>query len=168
MNVNGIHNVFIALHAASATLSFFAGFVLIFSVRHASNPRWLGLYWWTLAGMVVFLAGAMLVSWLEYSVVGRILFPGLFALGMYMLYRARNAMRLLQDQPEAWHHHSIEHIGFTLISLFEGFIIVSGLNSGLPGWLVAFFAFLGVFLGRSAIGLAQRRLNLEQTVAARK
>jgi hypothetical protein len=29
------------------------------------------------------------------------------------------------------------NIGFTLIALFEGFIIVGGLNSGVPGWLVA-------------------------------
>ena len=55
-------------------------------------------------------------------------------------------------------HTFIEHIGFTLISLFEGFIIVSGLNSGIPGGLVAVVAILGVLVGRWALGLAQRRI----------
>ena len=51
--------------------------------------------------------------------------------------------------------------GFTLISLFEGFIIVSGLNSGLPGWLVALVAIIGVLLGRWSIGVAQQRAKLK-------
>ena len=82
-----------------------------------------------------------------------------------MLYRARSASRLLQVQPNAWKHDYIEHIGFTLISLFEGFIIVSGLNSGLPGWLVAILAILGVLLGRWLIRFAQRRIEMDQTTA---
>ena len=52
-----------------------------------------------------------------------------------------------------------------LISLFEGFIIVSGLNSGLPGWLVAILAILGVLLGRWLIRFAQRRIEMDQTTA---
>jgi hypothetical protein len=77
---------------------------------------------------------------------------------MYMLYRARNARRLLQDHQGAWNHEYIEHIGFTLISLFEGFIIVAVLNAGGPGWLVAILAILGILAGRSVIGFAQRRV----------
>jgi uncharacterized membrane protein YfcA len=168
MDIPVLHDVLIILHAASATISFFAGGILIFSLGHASAPRWFGLYWWTLVGMVVLLAGAMLVYWAEYSGVERIVFPGLFALGIYMLYRARSASRLLQVRTPSWKHDSIEHIGFTLISLFEGFFIVSGLNLGLPGWLVAILAILGVLVGRWAIGLARRRAGIDQTIAVRK
>ena len=167
MNPQSLHNIFIMLHAASATISFFAGCLAIFSLRHASNQRWFGLYSWTLVGMVVFLAGAMLVYWTEYSVMERIIFPGLFGLGLFMLYRAHNANRLLQARQNNWKQNYIKHIGFTLISLFEGFIIVSGLNSGLPGWLVAFVAILGVFVGRLAIGNAQRRVGIDQAIAGK-
>ena len=159
MDIQAIHNVLIILHAAAATISFFAGGFLVLSARNTLTERWFSLYWWTLVGMVVLLAAAILVYWREYSGIERILFPGLFVLGLYMLYRARNANRLLTTQQDDWRHDYIEHIGFTLISLFEGFVIVAGLNSGLPVWLVALVAVLGVLIGRWSIGRAQRRVG---------
>jgi hypothetical protein len=165
MDVHVIHNVLIALHAASATLSFIAGCWLIFFPRQLSNGQLLALYWWTLVASIVLLAAAILSYLTEYSSIERIVFPALFVLGIYMLYRAQSARRRLQTQPTGWKHDAIEHIGFTLISLFEGFIIVSGLNSGLPGWLVALIAILGVLLGRWLIGTAQRRVGSEQMMA---
>jgi hypothetical protein len=166
MDIHSIHNVLITLHAASGGISFFAGCWLMFSPRHISN-RWLfGLYRWFLVGLVVFLVGAMLVYWTEYSGAEQIIFTGLFGLGMYMLIRARSANQLLGTQPADWKHSYIENIGFTLISLFEGFIIVTVLNLGSPGWLVALFAILGILIGRGAIGLAQRRVAIDQTIAA--
>ena len=157
MDVDSLHNIFIILHAASATISFFTGSFLIIALRQASNQKWFGLYWWTLVGLVVFLAGAILVHWMQYSGTERIIFTGLLGLGGYMLYRARSANRLREAGRNNWKHGYIEHIGFTLISLFEGFIIVGGLNSGLPGWLVAVLAIIGVLIGRCGIAFAQRR-----------
>jgi len=158
MDGHAIHNVLIILHAASGILSFFAGCFLILSLRNASSQRLFGLYWWPLVGLVVFLAGAMIVYWAEYSGTERIIFTGLLGLGIYMLYRALSANRLLRAQQNDWKHGYIEHIGFTLISLFEGFIIVTVLNAGGPGLLVALVAILGVLVGRAVIGLAQRRV----------
>jgi hypothetical protein len=158
MDIHSIHNFLIILHAAAATISFFAGCFLILSARNPLTQRWFNLYWWTLAGMVILLAAAILVYWGEYSSTERVIFPGLFFLGLYMLHRARSANRLLSVQQNDWRQGYIEHIGFTLISLFEGFIIVSGLNSGLPVWLVALVAVVGVLLGRWSIGFAQRRV----------
>jgi uncharacterized membrane protein YfcA len=159
MDIQSIHNVIIIVHAAAATVSFFAGCLLIFFPAYTSNQRMFGLYWWALMGMVILLMGAILVYWTEYSNIERIVFPGLLVLAFYMLYRARNANHLLGTQQNDWKHNYIENIGFTLISLFEGFIIVSGLNSGIPGWLVAIAAILGVLVGRWLIGLAQRRVG---------
>ena len=166
MDIHATHNILIALHAASATLSFFAGCWLIFFPRQISNTQLFAVYWWTLAGSIVLLAGAILSYWTEYSSIERIVFPGLFLLGIYMLYRAQSARRQLETQAKAWKHDAIEHIGFTLISLFEGFIIVSGLNTGLPGWIVAAIAILGVLLGRWLIGIAQRRTGTNQMIAS--
>lgn len=157
MDIQSIHNVLIIVHALAATISFFAGCLLIFSPTYTANPRLFSLYWWALMGMVILLMGAILVYWTEYSNIQRIIFPGLLVLAFYMLYRARGANHLLGTQQNDWKHNFIENIGFTLISLFEGFIIVSGLNSGLPGWLVALIAIFGVLVGGRLIGFAQRR-----------
>lgn len=159
MNVQSLHNVLIMLHAATATISFFIGCFLIFSLRQASNQRLFGLYRWSLTGMVILLMGAMLVYWNEYSDPERIVFPILLGLGLFMLYRAQNASRLLKAQQNDWKLGYIEHIGFTLISLFEGFVIVTILNAGGPGWLVALFAILGVFVGRWTIAFAQQKIG---------
>jgi uncharacterized membrane protein YfcA len=158
MDMQSLHNILIILHAISATICFFAGCFLILSPQRSADQPWFKFYWWTLVGMVILLAGAILVSWANYSGVERIIFPGLLVLAIYMLYRARNANLLRKTQPNDWTRGYIEHIGFTLISLFEGFIIVSGLNSGVPGWLVALLAILGVLAGRWLIGFAQRRV----------
>jgi hypothetical protein len=109
--------------------------------------------------LVVLLGSAILVYWTEYFGTERIIFPALLGLGIYMLYRARRASLLLKTQPNGWKQNYIDHIGFTLISLFEGFIIVGGLNTGIPVWLIALAAILGVLLGRWVIGLAQRRIT---------
>ena len=159
MDIQSLHNILIMLHATAATISFFVGCLLIFAPTYISNQRLFGLYWWSLVGMVILLIGAMLVYWNEYSETERIVFPVLLGLGMFMLYRAQNASRLLKAQQNGWKFGYIEHIGFTLISLFEGFVIVTVLNAGGPGWLVALLAILGVFGGRWMIGLAQRRIG---------
>lgn len=158
MDMQSLHNILIILHATSATICFFAGGFLILSPKRAADQPWFNVYWWTLVGMVILLAGAILTAWTNYTTLERIIFPGLLVLAIYMLYRARNANLLRKSQPNHWTHGYVEHIGFTLISLFEGFIIVSGLNSGVSGWLVALFAILGVLIGRWLIGFAQRRV----------
>jgi len=158
MDTQSLHNILIILHATSATICFFAGCFLILLPKQTADQQWFSVYWGALVGMVILLAGAILVYWTNYSSVERIIFPGLFVLGIYMLYRARNANLLRKARPNDWIQGYIEHIGFTLISLFEGFVIVSGLNSGFPGWLVALLAILGVLAGRWMIGFAQRRV----------
>ena len=168
MDIHTIHNLFIALHAASGVISLFAGGLLISSPRQLANRRLFRLYAWFLIGLVVFLAGAMLVYWTEYSTTERILFPGLFGLGLFMLYRARSAHQLLGIRRWNWRQVYIEHIGFTLISLLEGFIIVTSLNSGSPAWMVGLLAILGVVLGRWAIGFAQQRVETAQMIVAKR
>jgi uncharacterized membrane protein len=159
MDIQPLHNILIMLHATAAAISFFVGCLLIFAPAYMSNQRLFSFYFWSLVGMVILLIGAMFVYWNEYSDTERVVFPILLGLGMFMLYRTHNASRLLKARQNDWKPGYIEHIGFTLISLFEGFVIVTVLNAGGPGWLVALLAILGVFGGRSMIGLAQRRIG---------
>jgi hypothetical protein len=164
MGIHTLHDLFIALHAASGALSFLAGSVLIFSARNLANPLF-GAYWWFLAGLIVFLTGAMVAYWRQYAAAERIIFSGLFVLGLYMLYRARSASRLLQDQPAGWKRSYVAHVGFTLISLLEGFIIVAASNTGGAAWLTTLFGALGFLLGRWALGLAEGKVEVDEMAA---
>lgn len=157
MDNSQLHSLFILLHTFTATLSFLAGCLLIFSPAYATNPRLFGIYLWSLIGMTVLLAGAIVLNWNEYSDIEQIVFPGLLGLALFMVFRGWGAGLVLGVRPKDWKLGYIEHIGFTLISFFEGFIIVSGLNAGLPGWLVAIVAVLGLLGGRWVIAQAKRR-----------
>lgn len=96
MNAAQLRYIFIILHAASGIISFFAGLSLLFLTIHIANKRLFNLYFWSLAGLIIFLAGAMIAYWTHYTNAERIIFSGLFGLGIYMLYRARNARQLLK------------------------------------------------------------------------
>lgn len=156
MDNTSLHNLLIILHSITATISFLAGSLLIFSPKNTTNPTIFNLFLWPLIGMGLLLAGAIFVNWGEYSDTERIIFPGLLGLSFFMIFRGWGASLVLHTQPKNWKLGYIEHIGFTLISLFEGFVIVSGLNAGLPGWLVGIIAVLGLLVGRWAIAYAKR------------
>ena len=157
MDHSTIHSVLINLHSAAATIAFFAGCLLIFSRTYALNRTLFNVYLWTLIGMTILLAGAVVVYWEEYSDIERIIFPGLLGLALFMAFRGWAAGLVLATRQGDWKLGYIEHIGFTLISLFEGFVIVSGLNAGLPGWLVGLVAVLGLLIGRWVNSQAKRR-----------
>jgi hypothetical protein len=158
MDTPSMHNTLILLHAATATLAFIAGCLLIFSPRYFSSRSLFYLYLWSLIAMALLLAGAIYVYWREYSDVEQVIFPGLLGLSLFMLFRAWGAGVVFATQQKNWKLGYLEHIGFTLISLFEGFVIVGGLDIGLPGWLVAMVAVLGLFAGRWLIGYVKRRV----------
>jgi len=158
VDIQSAHNTLIILHATAATLAFFAGCLLIFSPTYLSNQRLFNLYLWTLIATILLLAGAIIIYWKEYSDVERIIFPGLLGLGLFMLFRTWGAGLVFATQQNNWKLGYVEHIGFTLVSLFEGFIIVSGLNAGIPGWLVALVAIAGLLVSRWLIGLAKHRI----------
>ena len=76
--------------------------------------------------MIVFFAGAILAHVGQLEALQRGIFAGLFVLSLYMLFRGTRARTVLRVQHDDWWTIYVDHIGFTLISLFEGFIIVSG------------------------------------------
>jgi hypothetical protein len=56
----------------------------------------------------------------------------------------------------------MDHIGFTLIALWDGFVIVLAIDLGAAGWLVGVLAVLGVVVGHRALRWAEARLALDQ------
>jgi len=51
----------------------------------------------------------------------------------------------------------LDDIGFNLISLFDGFVIVAAIDLGAPVWLVVLGAIAAVVLGAQLIERAKRR-----------
>ena len=57
-----------------------------------------------------------------------------------------------------WRHKYIDDIGFTLISLFDGFVIVAAIDLNAPVWAIVLIAILGVVVGNWGIGRVKARL----------
>lgn len=160
MDFETVHAILVSAHALAGIFSFVIGCAIIFSRKHFFDRRSFSLYLWCLTAMVVFLAGAILIWWAEYTMVEHVAFSGLFILAVYMAYRAFEAHSLVKTQRINRKSVYLDHIGFTLIALFEGFLIVTAINLRSPKWLIALIAVVGVIAGRWTVGMAANRQGM--------
>jgi hypothetical protein len=150
------HTVFIVLHAASGVVAFGAGCV---AVRRQSFFPW---YFWALALLDAFMVLSVAAGWSAMGTVSRAVFSGLIVLGGYMMVRAVQASRTRPVSGARPSAPYLDHLGFTLIALFEGFIIVLAIDLGAPAWLVVILAVAGVVAGNLSI----RRLKAQSVQPA--
>lgn len=145
----------IILHAVSAVICFVTGLAIISPERAKQHTWLLPTFITSLIGLIIFMVAAMAAHWYDISVLERVTFSGLVILGLYMLYRALQARKRLQSEniPESY----INDVGFTLISLFNGFIIVALIDLQAPAWMVVAGAIIGVVVGSKGIASARRR-----------
>ena len=151
-----VHTVLIVLHAAAALLGFAAG-ILCLRIPAPATGRF-RVYFWSLVAMVVFLFAAVSVHWGELDTAARVTFTGLAMLGLYMVWRAARAGTRLRRHDQGWQPRYLDDIGFTLISLFDGFVIVTAIDLGAPVWLVVLIAVAGVAGGIYAVSRIKARL----------
>lgn len=141
------HTAFIALHAAAAAVAFVAGCL---ALRRAGLYR---TYLVSLVGMAVFLVLAVAVGWGANDAATNIVFAALGGLAGFMVWRGLQAGRV---RASAAH---FDHIGFTLVGLADGFLVVTVLRLGAPGWLLAATGIGAAAAGHLALGATRARLG---------
>ena len=157
-----LHTIAIALHALSATGAFFVGVALLFqtsALRQLHLARGMVAL---LLFMAVFLVIAILSHITTLPTISLLVFGGLFLLLLYMIWRAVQAVTVLSTPQTVDQRIVVDHVGFVLISLFDGFVIVSSLDLQAPGWLIAVVAVGGVVVGIAAITLRKQSIALHQ------
>jgi hypothetical protein len=153
-----VHTTMIVLHAAAGVTAFVAGCLALSPPAADRRARWLfRVYLVSLGLMVVFLLGAMAAHWRQLGTAEQVIFAGLFLLGLFMAWRAYAAWGLLRRRPGTWRLPYMEHVGFTLIALWDGFVVVLAIDLGAPGWLVLVLAVLGVVVGNRALHRAEAK-----------
>lgn len=145
------HTFMITLHALLGVVAFAAGWAVV------QGRSLFQLYYWSLVGMAAFLGAAVALRWPGLDTGTRLLFSGLLLLAAYMVWRGEQARRLRRADPGVRSEPYIHHIGFTLIGLFNGFIVVTVLSRGGPGWLAVAAAVVGVVVGRAAMAQVSTR-----------
>lgn len=158
------HNVLIAGHALAAVICFVAGCTMV--ARLPAKPRSARFTTFAIAAVaaVAALIAVILSDWSGLPTAKRLTFTGLALLACYLLVRTYGAARTLATRPPDWPVRFLAHLGFVLISLFDGFAIVSAIDLRLPPVVVALSAILGVAVGVLAIRAATQRA--QQTIAA--
>jgi hypothetical protein len=153
-----LHTLAIVIHALSATGAFIIGIVILFQSK-TSRQLQLGVAFLVLLILMeVFLVIAILSHVTSLPTITQIIFGGLAILGLYMIWRAVQAVSVLREQP-ANQRAVIDHVGFNLISLFDGFAIISAIDLHAPGWLIAVIAVGAVALGIYTINLRKKRVS---------
>src|SRR5215471_19002289 len=150
-----LHTLSIVRHALSATGAFLVGIVLLFQSNTLRQRQLARAVVALLMLMEVFLVIAIISHLNSLPAITQIIFLALAVLGLYMIWRAVQAVSVLQAQPDN-QGAVIDHIGFILISLFDGFAIVTATDLQAPGWLTAVVALGAVVLGISAINVRKK------------
>lgn len=119
------HAVLIALHALTGTVALGAGLV-----AHRRRALY-DVYLWSLVATVVFLAAAVAEEWARSGGLSRVLFTAFVVLGVVMVWLAFGARRVAVLSGVY-----VDRVGFTLVALFDAFIVITVLNLGAPVWLV--------------------------------
>jgi len=146
-----LHGVLIALHAATGFLALAAGAVAV------RNGRFFDVYLWSLIGMALFLVLAVGAEWAVIDTGARLLFAAFGVLAAVMVWRAVLARRIRPaGMPSPGY---VEHVGFTLVGLFDAFAVIAVLNAGAPIWLVVGTGVLIAVAGHFAIRSARRALS---------
>ena len=152
------HVVLIVVHASAAVIAF--GFACALLARPPERPTAVRLiaYLVAIAIAVIALATVVAVDFARLPLVKAIAFSALVVLAVVLLARSILAVRAVALRPARWMHRFVGHIGFVLISLFDGFCIVFTIDLKLPPYVVAASAVLGVVVGVLAIRGATRRI----------
>src|SRR6266700_1982479 len=155
-----LHTLAILIHALSATAAFVVGVVILFQSK-TSRQLQLGVAFLVLLILMeVFLVIAILSHVTSLPGMTQIIFGGLAILGLYMIWRAVQALSVLRE-PHGNQGAVIDHMGFNLIALFDGFAIISAIDLQAPGWLVAVIAVGAIVIGNYAIYVRKKTLTIQ-------
>ncbi len=150
-----LHNLLIAAHAACGLVAFALG-VIVRRLRASGVSPLFRSYLGALWLMVALLIAVVAVDWGAIAPAVRALYGALTALALYTGWRGWRALRALRS-PAVAPGDYIEDVGFTLITLFDGFVIIGALDLGSPVWLVVIVGVLGVLVGRLGIRRVKER-----------
>lgn len=146
------HTVLIVAHAAAGLAAFAAGCL---ALTRRSHFR---VYFWSLVLLVVFLAAVVAVDWSGLDTASRTVFAAFTGLGGYMIWRAVQGRRLQRATSLQQRARRIDHIGFTLVALFDGFVTIAALDLGAPAWIAIVIAVAGIAAGHTTLRRLKRQL----------
>jgi hypothetical protein len=150
-----LHTVLIGIHAAAGVVGFAAGCGAV--VRPWVRSIF-AVYLVSLVVLAVALAAVLGMDWPTLAPVLHAVFAVLTVLAGYLIWQAATAYRLRGAASVGARSRYLDHVGFTLVALFDGFAIITVVVDGGPGWLAAAVGVAGVVAGHFTIRRLKHRL----------
>ena len=147
MNISVVHTFLIILHTITATISFFAGLYIVSYIRRWYYDWLFITYLWNLVAMAATLVGVVAWDWSSLALANQITYVALSMLAFYTVYHGFVARHKHLYRYTGWRLDFIDDVGFTLISLFDAFLIVGAMDLHLPVWVVVLIGIVGIVLG---------------------
>jgi uncharacterized membrane protein len=160
-----IHTILILGHASAGAIALVFGCVVLRPPAHFSLA--FRIYSAALLTMVMLLVAVIVYDWGTLSLAQRVTFSLLAVLGTFTAARGGQAYRALNRQLVGWRTRYVDHVGFTVIALFDGFAIVFAVDSGAPLPLILLVGVLGVVAGVATINRVKSRVRSAPDNAAR-
>ena len=156
-----LHTILILGHALAGLVALVLGCVVL---RPPPTPRSFRfrIYLFSLVMMFLLVVGVVAVDWMMLGMSQRVTFVLLLLLGGYMVLRGVQGHRTLERRGPGWRDRYVDHVGFTLISLFDGFAVVGAIDLGAPLPIVLVVGALGVGTGILAINRVKKQLSDDQ------
>lgn len=156
--MNSLWLLFIILHTISGLVCFVSGCLLLSVKGGKKYKKALPTFIVALLGLIIFLVGAIISHWNELDTVTRIVYGGLFLLSLYMMYRALQARQKLVASTSR-NLSYVDDIGFPLIALFNGFIIVALIDLGAHMAVVIIGAVVAAIIGGRMVEKRKQKLS---------
>jgi hypothetical protein len=160
-----IHTILILGHAFAGAVALVFGCVVLRPPARRSVA--FHIYYSALLAMVVLVVAVVVYDWGMLSVGQRVTFSPLTVLATYTAVRGVQAHRARNLRLVGWQTSYVDHVGFTVIALFDGFAIVSAVDFGAPLPVILLAGVLGVVAGVATINRVKSRLHSAPADAAR-
>lgn len=121
------------VHTVPGVIGLVAGLYALRAPRDGDDHHWWRrLYTACVALLLAGLVALLAYDWPELDGTARLVFSGLTVLGVVIAVRLALAHRSVTGQEPGWRDRYLDHVVFTYISLWVGFLIVPAINSPLP------------------------------------
>ena len=150
-----LHTTLIAAHAASGLAAFTLGCIGLRPHTRAVTPThrfYIGALW----AMVLLLLTVVALDWPGLSPIDRVTYGALSLLALYTGWRGWRAHGDLRGRSAGWEGAYVDNVGFTLIALFDGAVLIAAIDLHAPAWLVLAVGVLGIVVGRYGVHRVKR------------
>jgi O-antigen/teichoic acid export membrane protein len=160
--MNIVHFLLTVFQAVAAVISLLAGYIVVKNIRRKYSSWLFTTYLWALVATVVALVAVIAWNWLRLTVALQITYIILGLLSFYAVFRGFQAQHKQFHRYTGWRLEFIDDVGFTLVFLLVGFVMLGSIGLGWPAWAVVLVSIAGIAGGRMWVLHAKNRYLVER------